>query len=339
LKSILVTGGAGYLGSHTLVALAEAGFEPVVLDDFSNSSPRALDRVREILQRDKPIACVKGDVRDTALVASVLKQYAIEGVIHFAGLKSVAESVANPLAYMDTNVGGSLNLLKAMRAERVHNIVFSSSATVYGLPDTSPVPESAAMRPSSPYALSKLQVEQQLSALCESAPEFAAVSLRYFNPCGAHPSGQIGEDPRGVPNNLMPFVAQVAVGRRDRLAVFGQDYDTPDGTGVRDYVHVMDLAYGHVAALSAMKGGHQILNLGTGRGHSVLEVRAAFEAACGREIPFEFKPRRDGDVAIYFADPRAAEHALGWCATRTLAQMCEDAWHWQQHNPMGYERT
>ncbi len=334
---VLVTGGAGFIGSITTLQLIEAGHQPVVLDNFSNSSPVALERVAELSGR-KP-ALVEGDVRDGALLRRVLRDVGIEAVMHFAGLKAVGESVEKPLEYFDNNVQGTLSLLAAMRAESVRTLVFSSSATVYGMAETMPLREDAPTGTTNPYGRSKLMVEQILADLA-AAPgnAMSLCALRYFNPVGAHPSGRMGEDPQGTPNNLMPFIAQVAVGRRESLAVFGNDYPTVDGTGVRDYIHVMDLAAGHLAALRHVHGhaGLHVYNLGTGRGHSVLEVLLAFEAAAGKPIPHHIAPRRPGDAAQSWADPAKALAELGWQATHTLEQMCADAWRWQSMNPNGY---
>lgn len=338
--SILCTGGAGYIGSHTVVALQEAGFTPVILDNFANSHPAVLDRLERIVGT-RP-ALERGSVLDTAFVEDVLRRHRPAGVIHFAGEKAVGESVAKPLKYFDHNLGGAISLMKAMEAVYLGHgaptLVFSSTATVYGDPDQVPVPESAPLTFESPYAHTKLVVEQMLAAVRRAQPEWRVAILRYFNPVGAHPSGLIGEDPTGVPNNLMPFVAQVAVGLRPHLNVFGSDYPTPDGTGVRDYIHVQDLAVGHVAALQALLARPEsfTLNLGTGRGHSVLEVVRAFEKASGRKIPYQLVERRPGDVARYFADPSAAKQLLGWEARRSLDDMCADAWRWQSANPKGY---
>jgi UDP-glucose 4-epimerase len=323
---ILVTGGMGYIGSHACVALLDAGYDVVILDDLSNSKPSVLGRIATIAGKTPDF--VRGDVRDPATVQRVLA--GVHAVIHFAGLKAVGESVAEPLRYYDTNVGGSLVLLDAMRRCGVRTLVFSSSATVYGDPDVVPIPEDAPLRPASPYGRSKRMVEDALRDLVASDPSWKVGILRYFNPIGAHERGVLGEDPNGIPNNLLPHVAQVAAGRRPEVTVFGADYPTPDGTGVRDYVHVVDLAEGHVATLGALGAGVTTLNLGTGRGYSVLEVIAAFEAACGRTIPYRMAPRRPGDVPAYWADPSLARRVLGWQASRGLDAMCADAWRWQQ---------
>jgi UDP-glucose 4-epimerase len=336
---VLVTGGAGYIGSHTCVSLVEAGHEPVVLDNLSNASPRVLDRLREVTGAEIPF--VECDIRDAERVGGVLGSGGIEAVIHFAALKAVGESVERPLEYFDNNIGGTIQLLRAMATAGVGRLVFSSSCTVYGDPDTVPVDESAPLRAANPYGRTKLVMEELIRDLCRCDPRFSATLLRYFNPVGAHPSGRIGEDPRGVPQNLVPYVSQVAVGRREKLRVFGGDWPTPDGTGVRDYIHVVDLAEAHVAALhhlETMAGGDVIaVNLGTGRGHSVLEVVEAFEMASGRPIPHEVVDRRPGDVAKVWADTALARSVLGWEARLGLDAMCADAWRWQQANPDGFE--
>lgn len=333
---ILLTGGAGYIGSHTYLSLIEAGHSPVVLDDFSNSSPRVLDRLQQISRG--PVAFQRGNVADIELVHTVLQQHSIEAVIHFAGYKAVGESVANPLKYFDNNLVGMTRLLQAMDRAGCRMLVFSSSATVYGDPASVPITEESPRSHTNPYGHTKLVIEDMLGALQKSDARWKFAVLRYFNPVGAHPSGTIGEDPRGVPNNLMPFVAQVAIGRRPLLHVFGNDYPTPDGTGVRDYIHVQDLAQGHVAALEAMvvRGEGFTVNLGTGVGHSVLEVVRAFEKACGRPIPVQFAPRRPGDVAQCYAGTQLAEKLLGWKALLSLEDMCADTWRWQSQNMQGY---
>jgi UDP-glucose 4-epimerase len=333
---ILLTGGAGFIGSHTYAALAEAGYTPVIYDNFSNSRREVLPRLEKIT--GTPVLCEEGDVLDIAHVRDVLQRHHIEGVIHFAGLKAVGESVQKPLLYYRNNVAGTISLMEAMQAAGCTKIVFSSSATVYGEPESVPMREDFPRSHTNPYGHTKLVIEDMLTAQCAAQPAWKAAILRYFNPVGAHPSGLIGEDPEGVPNNLMPYIAQVVAGHRPHLQVFGNDYPTPDGTGIRDYLHVADLAEGHVAALRALlqEGRSLTVNLGTGRGHSVLEVVRAFEAASGREVPFRFAPRRAGDIAQSFADPALAQKTLGWRAQRTLAQMCEDAWRWQSGNPNGY---
>ena len=333
---VLVTGGAGYIGAHTCVALLEAGHRVLVFDSLVNGSTEALARASVL--GGGQIEFVQGDVRDTAALVSLFARYPVSAVLHLAGVKAVGESVRQPLHYYEVNVSGSLSLLQAMHAARVHTLVFSSSATVYGTPVRLPIDEQATLGPGNPYGRSKLMVEDQLRDLCAAQPHWRVAILRYFNPVGAHPSGQLGEDPRGTPDNLMPFVSQVAVGRRAELTVFGNDYPTPDGTGVRDYLHVCDLARGHVAALNALpvQGGLLTVNLGTGRGYSVLDVVRAFEAASGQTVPLRFAPRRPGDIAACWADPSRAEQLLGWRAECDLETMCRDVWRWQRGNPQGY---
>ena len=333
---ILITGATGYIGSHTWLALHAAGMPVVGVDDFSNSSPEVLRRLEALGADVSRFARV--DVTDRAALAGVFARWPIEAVVHFAAKKAVGESVARPLDYYANNVGGTVALAQAMQAHGCRAIVFSSTATVYGQPRSLPVGEDAILDPSSPYASTKLMSENILRDVERSDPAWRVALLRYFNPVGAHPSGTIGEDPRGTPNNLMPFVAQVAVGKRPRLQVFGSDYETPDGSGVRDYLHVQDLAEGHVAALKhLLAGGPSLtLNLGTGRGVSVLELVRAFERASGRPIPCEIAPRRPGDVAAYYADPALAERLLGWKARLDLDTMCADSWRWQAANPDGY---
>jgi UDP-glucose 4-epimerase len=334
--ALLVTGGAGYIGSHACVELLAAGHEVVVVDNLCNSRREVLGRIERIAGR--PVGFHECDVRDEAALRGIFRAHAIDAVLHFAGLKAVDESVARPLDYYDNNVGGTLALCAAMRASGVRRLVFSSSATVYGDPDAVPVREDHPLRPTNPYGRSKAMVESILQDLVRSDPAWKVALLRYFNPVGAHESGLIGEDPGGVPNNLMPFIAQVAVGRRDALNVYGNDYPTPDGTGVRDYIHVVDLARGHLAALESLDAAEGVLtvNLGTGRGYSVLEVVKAFRQASGREIPYRVVARRPGDVAACYADPSLAARLLGWRAERDLLQMCRDAWRWQSMNPDGY---
>ena len=336
MATVLVTGGAGYIGSHTMVELLAAGHDVVCVDNLSNSSAEAVRRVAQIAGREPAFHEV--DLRDAPALRQVLESYPIDAVIHFAALKAVGESVARPLAYYDNNVHGTLELLAAMQRASVHRIVFSSSATVYGNPDRLPLTEEAPLRPFNPYGHSKAMVEQILRDWCAALPGASAVALRYFNPIGAHPSGTIGEDPADVPNNLFPFITQVAVGKRERLNVWGKDWDTPDGTGVRDYLHVVDLARGHVRALEAIDGlaGFTPINLGTGSGTSVLQMVSAFEQANGVAIPYVIAPRRPGDIAACWADPARAEQLLQWRAERTLAQMCADGWRWQRQNPDGY---
>jgi UDP-glucose 4-epimerase len=339
MPKILVTGGAGYIGTHACVALAEAGRKFLVLDNFSNSRPEALRRVESIT--GEAVEFVRADIRDGAALDAVFAANRISSVIHFAGLKAVGESVASPIAYYDNNVSGTLELLAAMRRADVVSLVFSSSATVYGQDARAPMGENASRSATNPYGRSKLFIEHILEDACAADPRLAMVALRYFNPVGAHESGLIGEDPLGVPNNLMPYIAQVAVGRRERLHVFGNDYSTRDGTGVRDYIHVMDLVEGHVAALRLLDTGrgYQAINLGTGRGTSVLEMLRAFERASGRDIPYVMEPRRAGDVAECWADPRKAGETLAWQATRDVDRMCADTWRWQSSNPQGYATT
>jgi len=335
--NILLTGGAGYIGSHTCVALVEAGFTPVILDNFSNSQPAVLARLAQIT--GQTIACEKGDVLDTAWVEDVLRRHQIAAVLHFAGDKAVGESVAQPLKYYRNNIGGAVSLLQAMQAAGCKTLVFSSSATVYGDPASVPITEDFPRQHTNPYGHTKLVIEDILASMQVADASWRLGVLRYFNPVGAHPSGLIGEDPSGIPNNLMPFVAQVAIGKRPFLNVYGSDYPTPDGTGVRDYIHVQDLAEGHVAALRALldKGESFTVNLGTGRGNSVLEVVHAFEQASGWPIPYQLAPRRPGDVAQCYADPAMAQRLLGWQAKHSLADMCRDAWRWQSGNPEGYQ--
>ena len=338
--AILVTGGAGYIGSHTCVELLAAGWEPVVVDNLSNSSVEALQRVEGIAGRQIPFHRV--DIRDAEGLREVFSRHDIEAVIHFAGLKAVGESVSQPLRYYQNNVAGTLTLCEVMEEFGVRQLIFSSSATVYGDPDIVPVQENCPTAPESPYGASKLIVENMLRDVCAAPGSQWKVSLlRYFNPIGAHESGTIGEDPSGIPNNLLPYVAQVAVGRLPELQVFGDDYDTVDGTGVRDYIHVVDLARGHLAALKKLRrpvtdAGCYTYNLGTGKGSSVLEVVKAFETASNKTIPVKIGPRRAGDVAEYFADPALAERELGWRAEYDLLRMAEDTWRWQSQNPNGY---
>ena len=336
MDTVLVTGGAGYIGSHTVLLLLEAGRRVLVLDNLSNSSREALERVASIT--GKRAEFVEGDIRDTALLDRLFQEHEIGSVIHFAGLKAVGESVAQPLRYYDCNVTGSLRLLEAMDRAGVRNLVFSSSATVYGDPASVPIREDFPLSATNPYGATKLHIEDMLRDLHRADPRWSVALLRYFNPVGAHESGRIGEDPNGEPNNLMPYVAQVAVGKREQLRVFGDDYDTPDGTGVRDYIHVMDLAEGHLAALDALArdGGLITTNLGTGRGYSVLEMVRAFAAASDREVRYQIVERRPGDVASCYADPAHAKQVLGWEAKRGIDTMCADHWRWQSENPNGY---
>ena len=327
---ILVTGGAGFIGSHTCVALAQAGLPFVMLDNFSNSRRSVLERMERIIGT-APV-CIEGDVRDATLLAQVLAQYPIQSVIHFAALKAVGESVAAPLRYYDNNVAGTITLLQAMRQAGVRSLVFSSSATVYGEPASLPIRENFPLSATNPYGWSKLMMEQVLADVDNAEPgQWRMARLRYFNPVGAHESGLIGEDPQDVPNNLLPYVAQVAAGQRSSLSIYGNDYPTPDGTGVRDYIHVMDLAQGHVAALRYLQQhpGLLTVNLGTGRPVSVLEMVHSFEQASGRPIPYQIVGRRPGDVAQCWADPSLAQQLLGWQAQHGIERMCQDAWRWQ----------
>ncbi len=334
--AILVTGGAGYIGSHTCVELLDAGEQVVVLDNFCNSSPESLRRVAAITGATP--FCVEGDLRDPACLARLFAEHRIEAVIHFAGLKAVGESVAKPLLYYDNNVVGTIRLLEAMRAAGVRNLVFSSSATVYGDPQRLPLTEDHPLSATNAYGQSKLMIEEILRDVARSEPGWRVALLRYFNPVGAHKSGTIGEDPQGMPNNLMPFVAQVAVGVREKLSVFGADYPTPDGTGVRDYIHVVDLALGHLRALERLRreDGLFAVNLGTGIGYSVLDMVRAFEAASGRKVAYQIVDRRPGDIASCYADPSLALKLLGWRASRGIDEMCADAWRWQSRNPAGF---
>lgn len=341
MPCILLTGATGYIASHTWLALQEAGFDVVGIDSLVNSSVKVLDRIETIGRRAPHF--VQGDVRDAAALDRCFELArtrfgGIQAVVHFAALKAVGESVERPLDYFENNLGGLLSVCQAMKRHGVNNLVFSSSATVYGSPDTLPITEDAPLRVTNPYGQTKLMGEEILRELGRCDPAWRFACLRYFNPVGAHPSGLIGEDPQGIPNNLMPYVAQVAVGKRPHLNVFGQDYDTPDGTGVRDYIHVCDLAEGHVAALRYLFDRQQSLtvNLGTGQGYSVLELAQAYGRASGRDIPVVFAPRRPGDVAACYADPQRAFETMGWKATRGLDEMCVDSWRWQSHNPHGF---
>ena len=336
MKTILVTGGAGYIGSHTLIELIANNFNVVVIDNLVNSSAESLRRVEA--SAGSAIPFVQADVRDRATLDEIFTTYTIDAVIHFAGLKAVGESVAKPLEYYDNNLSSTLVLLDAMRRHDVKQLVFSSSATVYGTPSDLPLRETSPVGAglTNPYGKTKYMIEEILRDYCAAHPDFEAAILRYFNPIGAHESGRIGEDPNGIPNNLLPYVAQVAVGKLEKVGVFGNDYDTPDGTGVRDYIHVVDLARGHVAALQHMTPGANVYNLGTGRGVSVLEIIKAFSQACGRNLPYEIKPRRAGDIAACYADCSKAERELGWHAELSIEDACRDSWHWQSQNPNGY---
>ena len=346
MTQFLITGGAGFIGSHTALVLLEAGHSLVVLDNFANSSPESLRRVLELTGQGAGghLAVVEGDIRNPAdlnrAFAAAPAGEPIAAVIHFAGLKAVSESVQHPLRYCDVNLDGSRQLLAAMQSQGCRTLVFSSSATLYGMPEQVPIPETAPIRPINPYGHSKAAVEQLLADLAGSEPGWRISRLRYFNPVGSHPSGCIGEDPLGVPSNLFPFVSQVAVGRRPSLQVFGGDWPTPDGSGVRDYIHVMDLAEGHQAALHTLLSEEPqllTLNLGSGQGHSVLEVVSAFEAASGRTVPYSVVTRREGDAAMSVADPSLAAQRLGWHTRRSLAEICCDGWAWQCANPSGYD--
>lgn len=335
---VLVTGGAGYIGSHALVELLGQGHAVCVVDSFINGSPRALDRVRAMT--NAPLDVHEGDIRDTAWMTQVAEAFRPEAVIHFAGLKAVGDSGRRPVDYYEVNVGGTLSLLRAMEAVDCNRIIFSSSATVYGVPVYLPHDEAHPLAPTSVYGQTKLMAETVLADWAKARPDATVMLLRYFNPVGAHAAGRIGEDPQGVPDNLMPFLAQVATGRRDRLQIFGDDYPTHDGTGVRDYIHVVDLARAHVAALdrAAMVTGSEVYNIGTGRGYSVREMLAAFSRACGRDLPFEIKPRRPGDIAQMQADCSRAEAVLGWKARHGIDDMADSLWFWQSSNPDGYGR-
>lgn len=337
MKKILVTGGAGYIGTHTLVELTANGYEPVVFDNLSNSSEKSLQRVKQIT--GKHISFIQGDIRDFETLNTVFTEHEFEAVIHFAGLKAVGESVNNPIMYYENNVYGSMQLFKVMALNNVKTIVFSSSATVYGDPVSLPLSESMPTgQPTNPYGMSKLVIENMLNDIYKSDNEWRIVNLRYFNPVGAHESGLIGEDPSGIPNNLMPFITQTATGKRDKLSVFGSDYDTHDGTGVRDYIHVVDLAKGHIKALqkTQTEAGLWTVNLGTGTGYSVLDIIKAFELASQKHITYELVDRRAGDVAACYADPKYAKQSLGWEANLDLDDMCRDSWRWQSINPNGY---
>ena len=336
---ILVTGGAGFIGSHTCVELLNAGYDVVVIDDLSNASEVALKRVERITGK-KVRAFYQGDVKDGALLDRIFDEQPICGAIHFAAYKAVGESVHKPIEYYQNNLGGTLELARALRDHGVYDIVFSSSATVYGQPDHVPVCEDSELKPATnPYGRTKTMNEQMLRDLYTADERWNVMLLRYFNPIGAHESGLIGEDPKGIPNNLVPYVAKVAVGQLDHINVFGDDYPTPDGTGVRDYIHVVDLARGHVSALNYMRGKHgvHVFNLGTGHGYSVLDVIHAFERACGKELPYEICPRRDGDIAETYCDASKAKELMGWEAQYDIDDMCAHSWKWQSMNPNGYQ--
>lgn len=337
LMAILVTGGAGYIGSHTCVELLNRGYEVVVVDNLSNSSEKSLDRVKEIT--GKSLKFYKADLLDKAALQDIFSKESIEHVIHFAGLKAVGESVLKPLAYYINNITGTLNLLEVMKNHSVKSIVFSSSATVYGNPATVPIKEDFPLSVTNPYGRTKLMLEDILRDLYVSDPEWNIILLRYFNPIGAHESGKIGENPKDIPNNLVPYITQVMVGKLQHLGVFGDDYPTPDGTGVRDYIHVVDLAIGHVKAIEKLEERKGVLtyNLGTGVGYSVLDLVKSFEKEYGKPIPYRIKPRRPGDIPICYADATKAQQELGWSAERGIEAMCADAWRWQKNNPNGYD--
>ena len=337
MSHILVTGGAGFIGSHTLVELLNSGHDVIVIDNLSNASKISLERVKEITGKD--ILFYEADIRDRAVLDRIFEEHPIDAVIHFAGLKAVGESVAKPIEYYDNNLVGTLVLLEAMRDHGVKKLIFSSSATVYGTPEQLPLTETCRVGgTTNPYGTSKYFQERMLEDVCVSDKEWSVILLRYFNPVGAHPSGRIGEDPKGIPNNLMPYVAQVASGKLERIGVFGNDYPTPDGTGVRDYIHVVDLARGHLAALKKLEEpGVHVYNLGTGVGYSVLDMIHAFEKACGKTLPYAILPRRAGDIASCYASSEKAERELGWKAEYGIEEMCRDQWNWQKNNPEGYQ--
>ena len=337
METILVTGGAGYIGSHTLVSLYESGYKAIVVDDLSNSNIEAVKRVNVIVGEEIPTYI--GDVKDKDFLIDVFSKNPIDAVIHFAGFKAVGESVSKPIEYYQNNLNTTLTLLEVMREFNCKRFIFSSSATVYGVNNNSPLTEELPTSATNPYGWTKVFIEHILNGVAVSDPDFSAVLLRYFNPIGAHESGTIGEDPKGIPNNLMPYITQVAVGKREKLSIFGNDYNTHDGTGVRDYIHVCDLANGHVKALQYSKNnkGSTAFNLGTGKGYSVLDIVTSFGKATGVEIPYEIAPRRAGDVAQMYADPSKAFENLNWKAKFDLEKMCEDSWRWQKNNPNGYE--
>lgn len=337
--AILVTGGAGFIGSHTCVSLTQAGYEVIIVDNYYNSSPKSLARINELC--GKELKFYECDIRDKAGMDKIFKEKKIEAVIHFAGLKAVGESCRKPIEYYDNNIGGTLVLCDVMRQNHCKNIVFSSSATVYGMHNVSPLKETMQTGgTTNPYGTTKYMIEIILEDIYKSDNEWNVTLLRYFNPIGAHKSGRIGENPNGIPNNLMPYITQVAIGKLPELSVFGDDYDTPDGTGVRDYIHVVDLAEGHVKALDNILEGNkgvQVFNLGTGHGYSVLDIVKAFEKASGKKVPYKIVARRPGDIATCYSDPTKAKEVLGWEAKRDLAEMCEDSWRWQSQNPNGFE--
>lgn len=336
--AILITGGAGYIGSHTCIEMIRAGYDIVVLDNYYNAKPEALRRARELAGKDFPF--YECDIRDAEGLARIFAAHEIEAVIHFAGLKAVGESVSKPLAYYDNNVGGTVTLCEAMAKAGCKRMVFSSSATVYGMNNPSPLKEDMPVGAvTNPYGRTKYIIEEILRDVCVSDPDWSVVLLRYFNPIGAHVSGRIGEDPNGIPNNLMPYISQVAIGKLPQLSVYGQDYDTPDGTGVRDYIHVVDLALGHVKAVdfALAHAGAEAINLGTGVGYSVLDLVKAFETANGVKVPYTIAPRRPGDIATCYSDPSKAQRLLGWKAERGIEDMCRDSWRWQSQNPRGYD--
>lgn len=336
--AILITGGCGYIGSHTVVELKKAGYDMVILDNYYNSKPEALRRIRELTQCDIPF--YECDIRDAEGLRNIFRENKIDAVIHFAGLKAVGESVSKPLSYYENNVGGTVTLCQVMAEFGCKRMVFSSSATVYGMNNPSPLGEDMPIGAvTNPYGRTKYIIEEILGDTCASDSEWSVVCLRYFNPIGAHESGRIGEDPNGIPNNLMPYISQVAIGKLQKLSVFGNDYDTPDGTGVRDYIHVVDLATGHVRAVeyALSHTGNQAINLGTGTGYSVLDLVNAFEKANGVKVPYVIAERRPGDIAVCYSDPSKAERLLGWKATHDIQDMCRDSWRWQSNNPRGFE--
>ncbi len=336
--AILITGGCGYIGSHTAVELKKAGYDIVILDNYYNSKPEALRRIEELTQSDIPF--YECDIRDASGLKRIFANHSIDAVIHFAGLKAVGESVAKPLVYYDNNVAGTVTLCQVMAELGCKRMVFSSSATVYGMNNPSPLGEDMPTGAvTNPYGRTKYIIEEILKDTCKSDPEWSVVCLRYFNPIGAHESGRIGEDPNGIPNNLMPYISQVAIGKLEKLSVFGNDYDTHDGTGIRDYIHVVDLAYGHVCAVkyALLHTGVEAINLGTGVGYSVLDLVNAFEKANNVKVPFEIVERRPGDIAVCYSEPSKAERMLGWKAVRNIEDMCRDSWRWQSDNPKGFE--